>query len=216
MNGRLAASAPSSGMIPTFDEMQAADSLRFSACRLSIAAACVCFALAIGFAGAADEHPGVVFADSLDDFLDKEIGYTKIKVSKPIIQLMMPFLEAGGPEDNEAAKMLEGLDSVRALIFSVKPNQREALARKTDEFIEELEHRKWEAIATIVEGDSRINVLIKVQETRVEGVTVVVFDRRSGEMVFANIAGTVDLAHLGDLARRFKIEGLEGLGGKIP
>jgi hypothetical protein len=46
---------------------------------------------------------------------------------------------------------------------------------------------------------------------RVDGLVVLIFDRNDKKLVFANLAGEIDITRLGEIGERFNVPGLDAV-----
>jgi hypothetical protein len=69
----------------------------------------------------------------------------------------------------------------------------------------------WERIARVREDDGDVQVLVLNDEESIQGLVVMAVNRGDGELIFANVAGIIDLAKLQALGERMEIPGLEEL-----
>jgi len=69
--------------------------------------------------------------------------------------------------------------------------------------------REWEVLTRIRNGESNVTVLVLNDEESIQGLVVLVADAGGHEVVFANIAGTIDLAAIAKLGESLEIPGLD-------
>jgi len=126
------------------------------------------------------------------------------------VSLQGALLKALIAADPELAKLARGLESIHAVI--VEPKNAEAL-RRTREMAHETERKLvaegWERVARIKDEGANVAVLVLNEGQDVRGLVVLVADEDQGEVVFANVAGLVDLAAIASLGRQLEIPGLE-------
>jgi len=65
------------------------------------------------------------------------------------------------------------------------------------------------------EKEARINVYIRNDDEVIDGLVVLVVDPEESRVVFANIAGRIDLADLGKLSDTLDVPGLDALGEAV-
>jgi hypothetical protein len=92
-------------------------------------------------------------------------------------------------------------------ILGIDPELKEAVGGL--ESIHELVDRDWEVLTRIKDGESNVTVLVLNDEESIQGLAVLVADAGGHEIVFANIAGTVDLAAIAKLGESLEIPGLD-------
>ena len=117
-------------------------------------------------------------------------------------------------EDEGFGAFLRGLRSIEAYIVklgddSARIDKAVRLVRETET---KLEQKGWERIARVREQSANVNIFVRHSDPYIDGLVILVVDREDGEVVFANIAGRIDLARLGELSQMVKIRGLESIG----
>ncbi len=129
---------------------------------------------------------------------------------------LLGAITRGAKDDKDAASLLGGLRSVSAYIVGLdKDPDRIAKATKLFREIEErLVRDGWERLARIRDKGDRVNVFVLGGDRTVDGLVVLVFDREEKQVVFANLAGSLDLAKLDRLHESLDIPGLDELSDK--
>jgi hypothetical protein len=116
-------------------------------------------------------------------------------------------------KDAKETKALFGkLKAINAVIGTVKGPADAALAlvQKTDQ---RLRSSGWQRIARISDGTSTISVLTHTVSKQVDGLVVLSFDSADKELVFANLAGEIDITKLGEIGDHFNVPGLDQVPG---
>lgn len=116
--------------------------------------------------------------------------------------------------DEGFGSFLRGLRSIEAYVVKIgedtaRVDRAIRLVRDTEL---KLERQGWERLARIREKSSNVNIFVRHNEPFIDGLVVLIVDKDQGEVVFANIAGRIDLARLGELSRMVDIRGLDGIG----
>jgi hypothetical protein len=104
------------------------------------------------------------------------------------------------------------LKSIHAVIGTVKGHAEDAmdLVHKTDK---KLVASGWQRITRISDETSKISVLTHTVADKVDGLVVLIFDSNDNELVFANLAGEIDVTQLGEIGERFDVPGLDQVPG---
>ena len=68
-------------------------------------------------------------------------------------------------------------------------------------------------MARIKDETSSISVLTHVSGDQIDGFVALIFDSEDKELVFANLAGAIDLNRLGEIGDRFDVPGLDHVPG---
>ena len=109
---------------------------------------------------------------------------------------------------------------VRALVLSLacaglvlsasvqsQPSRR-SIVQQTDQ---KLAGAGWQRITRIKDESSTMSVLTHTVGDRVNGLVVLIFDRDDKQLVFANLAGEIDITRLGEIGERFNVPGLNSV-----
>jgi hypothetical protein len=149
-----------------------------------------------------------------DDFIDLA-GDDAVMME---INLSGALLSALSRIDPELHQLVTGLKSIQAVILDLSSGGESAeldealvararrLASATDK---SLRGRGWERIARVRDGGDEIKVLVLNDDEVINGLVVMVLDKDDGQLVFANICGTLDLAAIQAIGEGFDIPGLD-------
>jgi hypothetical protein len=155
--------------------------------------------LALAPGAAAQRGPGYVGSQSFIDIAGDDGVTLQVSVSKSLIGLV-----AGA--DPELKKLLGGLESVEAVILDLN---RRGVAERAKAALRETESRLlkrgWERLVLVREEDTDLRVLILNDETAIQGLVVMVIDTDEGQLVFANVAGAIDLSALEEIGDTFGV-----------
>jgi Domain of unknown function (DUF4252) len=113
-------------------------------------------------------------------------------------------------DDDESKELFSKLKSIHAIIGTVKGPASNAMAvvQQTDR---KLAGSGWQRIAKIKDESSTMSVLTHTVGDRVDGLVVLIFNREDKELVFANLAGEIDITRLGEIGERFNVPGLDAV-----
>jgi hypothetical protein len=105
-----------------------------------------------------------------------------------------------------------GLKSIEAVVLDlgargVADRAREALRETESRLLKE----GWERIVLVRDEDGVVRILVLPQDDKIQGLVVLILDHDDNTMIFANMAGTVDLAAIEDLGEAFGVPGLEDI-----
>jgi uncharacterized protein DUF4252 len=114
--------------------------------------------------------------------------------------------------DGDAKDLFAKLKSIHAVIGTVKGPAAEALAlvKKTDQ---KLVASGWQRVTRITDATSTVTVLTHTVADRVDGLVALIFDSDDKELVFANLAGEIDVTKLGEIGQRLNVPGLDQVPG---
>jgi len=117
-----------------------------------------------------------------------------------------------GHDANNAKDLFARLKSIHAVIGTVKGPAEAALAllQKTDQ---KLVAAGWQRVTRITDATSTISVLTHTVADKVDGLVALIFDSKDKELVFANLAGEIDVTQLGEIGKRFNVPGLDQVPG---
>ena len=175
-------------------------------------------ALAAPPAGAAERGdkaavPGFVDGTRLAELAGDDAVSVEITLGK---SLLKPILRA----DPELEKLAGGLESIYALVLEIEsPSVAEQVVREVREIESRLVARGWERVARVREKDEEVKVLVLVKDEQTyDGLVVLVVDRSedAAQVVFANIAGKIDLAAIERLGETIDVPGLSDIEIEAP
>jgi hypothetical protein len=128
------------------------------------------------------------------------------------ISLHGALLKAITRADPELAKMAGGLESIHAVILDLEqvPSRDDVLGL-VDRIQRDLRSSGWERLARMKEGGSLIQVMLLNDEESIQGIVVLVVDEDDDQVIFANVAGKLDLAAIERLGEEMDIPGLKEL-----
>jgi len=138
-------------------------------------------------------------------------------VGEPSVQIDLdPWLlsfvgEATQPQDPATAELLAGLDGVRVRVYQSLKDAG-AVGGFIDTASRALETDGWKRMVYIQDGEQKVRIYVKQQESVLSGMTVMVVD--ATEAVFLNIAGAISPAQLGKVAAAMGLDDVVGaIGG---
>jgi hypothetical protein len=113
---------------------------------------------------------------------------------------------------DETKDVFAKLKSIHAVIGTVKGSAEEALGlvRKTDK---QLSSSGWQQVTRVTDATSTISVLTHTMADKIDGLVVLIFDSADKELVFANLAGEIDMTQLGEIGERLNVPGLDQVPG---
>ena len=129
------------------------------------------------------------------------------------ISLHGALLRAITRADAELEKMAGGLESINAVIIDLEnADSKEKVLQVVKEIQSDLRSKGWERLARIQEGSSLINVMLLNDDETIQGLVVLVVDQDEQQVIFANVAGVLDLAAIERLGEELDIPGLDEFG----
>jgi Domain of unknown function (DUF4252) len=154
---------------------------------------------------------GYVDGDMFRALVDDEKDVVEVNLDGAILQALANVAS----DDHDSAKtkdLFAKLKSIHAVIGTVKGPASAALAlvQKTDQ---KLVAAGWQRVTRITNATSNVSVLTHTVANRVDGLVALMFDSKDNELVFANLAGEIDVTQLGEIGKRFNVPGLEQVPG---
>lgn len=115
--------------------------------------------------------------------------------------------------DEGFGQLVRNLRSINAYIVGLDKDaaRTERATRMVHEMEGKLDRQGWQRLAVVREKETRLNVYIRTSEETIDGLVVLAVDPGESRAVFVNIAGTIDLARLGELSGTLEVPGLDGL-----
>jgi len=128
------------------------------------------------------------------------------------ISLHGALLKAITRADEDLDDLAGGLESINAVILDLENVPSRAKIREVVEDIQrDLRRRGWERLARVKEANSVVNVLVLNDAETIQGLVVLVVDEEDQQVIFANVAGVIDLAAIEKLGDELDIPGLDDL-----
>ena len=157
----------------------------------------------------ASSSPGYVAADAFRALIDENQEVVEVNLEGAILQAMANSKNDGDPESKE---LFSKLKAIHAVIGTVKGSAADALAlvQKTDQ---KLASAGWQRIAKIKDESSTVSVLTHTNGDRIDGLVALIFDSDDKELVFANLAGEIDLNRIGEIGDKLHVPGLNSVPG---
>lgn len=154
-----------------------------------------------------NKHRGYVDGSAFADLADEDDKLIEVTIRGPLLKIASKAISS---EDEDLGEFLDQIVSINAVIVETDKDA-DHIARLIGEMTERLEDRNWERLARIREDDTNVAVYVLYDDEVIDGITV--FVSEGDEIVFANIAGRIDLALIGNLGSKLHIPGLEALSG---
>lgn len=185
-----------------------------------LAAAALLLAAPVAHAAAAakpSSHPGFLSLQPFLDLASPDDDVTEVNVGPELLQSL-----SQGMDDPEVRKMLGGLVAVHAVVLGltggdVSPRLERA-RRLVADTTKRLTDAGWESIVRVKEKNSAVSVLTRSAgaEGKIHGLAVLVVetDEDEPQIVFANIAGTLEMSQIRRLSSGLHLDlpGLDELG----
>ena len=157
------------------------------------------------------ESPGAgyVDADAFRALIDENGEVVEVNLEGPILQAIANSKDDDDPGSKD---LFSKLKAIHAVIGTVKGPVGDALAlvKKTDD---KLAAAGWQRIARIKDESSTVSVLTHTTGGRVDGLVALIFDTNDKELVFANLAGEIDLNRIGEIGEKLHVPGLNSVPG---
>ena len=137
------------------------------------------------------------------------VGDDNLRLEVSISGTLMKTLTGWDPE---LQQLIGGLQSIHAVVLDLGDGDvaaaRKAVRRKQSELL----GGGWERVALVREEDAEINILVLSDGNAIQGLVVMIVDTGDEPaLVFANVAGTVDLAAIQRIGEEFDVPGLRDL-----
>ena len=171
------------------------------------------FAAAVNPAAAVerDRHRGYVDGSSFASLADEDDMLIEVTLSGPMLKMAAGAI---GQQVEGAGELLGGIHSINAVVVGIDDAESKA-SKLVGKLTEELEEDGWERLARVREDDVRLAVFVlPTKDGQLDGITVVVAEKSEKALVFANIAGRIDLEAVAELGMNLDIPGLEHLKGQ--
>jgi hypothetical protein len=178
---------------------------RFHACALGVILLAGVFAAGPLEAGQRSRPPGFVDGSILIDLAGEDALTVEISLHGAL-------LKAITGADPELKNLAGGLESIQAVILDLEETPSSSKIREqVEEIQKELRRQGWQRLARVKEAGAVINVLVLNDEETIQGLVVLVVDESDQQVIFANVAGVLDLAAIERLGEEMDIPGLDDL-----
>lgn len=107
-------------------------------------------------------------------------------------------------DEPELVDMLESLEGVRIRIYEIDGNA-EKVGARMDRMSTHLRDDGWEPVALIREENEQTHMLLRMNGTRIRGLTVLTSDGVS-EAVVVNLMGEIDPRHFSDMMVALEVD----------
>ena len=183
--------------------------------RLTVLALTVsCATASPGFTQSPAAKPAPLISGYVDGamfraLIDENAEIVEVNLEGAILQALAKSKDDDGDDSNE---LFGRLKSIHAVIGTVKGPASAALAvvQQTDQ---KLVAQGWQRVTRIKDESSTISVLTHTVGDRVDGLVALIFDSEDKELVFANLAGEIDVTRLGEIGDRLNVPGLDQVPG---
>jgi hypothetical protein len=153
---------------------------------------------------------GAMFRAMVDE--NREI--VEVNLDGAILQALAKHAKGktGASDADDSNDLFGKLKSIHAVIGTVKGPAAEAmkLVQQTDQ---KLVGMGWQRVTRIKDETSTVSVLTHTVGDRVDGLVALIFDSEDKELVFANLAGEIDVTRLGEIGERLNVPGLDQVPG---
>jgi hypothetical protein len=148
---------------------------------------------------------GAKFRALVDDAQD----IVEVNLDGAILQALA---KSGSDGDDDSKSLFAKLKSIHAVIGTVKGPSDAALelVQQTDR---KLVADGWQRVTRISDATSRISVLTHTVADHIDGLVALIYDTSDKELVFANLAGEIDITKLGAIGDRLDVPGLDQVPG---
>lgn len=160
--------------------------------------------------GDVTKEPGYV---DFGDFssLENSKGVTEVELGEDLLSVLASI---SSDEDPNIMSILNGLKLVKANVYEIDDKNKDQLKEKINAVNSKLTNTDWKRIVRTRSEDESANVYIKMNNNKkIIGLVVTSFDD-GDEAAFVNIVGTIDLATIGKLGKKFNIPSLNDINGK--
>ena len=164
-------------------------------------------------------HPGYLSLQPFLDLAGPDDDVTEVNVGPELLKSLTQAVE-----DPEARKMMGDMVAIHAVVLGLTGDdvstRLDRARRLVADTTKRLQDQGWESIVRVKEKTSAVSVLTKSAgaEGKVHGLAVLVVetDEDEPQIVFANIAGTLDMAQIRKLSSgsglKLDLPGLDQLG----
>ena len=180
--------------------------------RFLLAAAVVLAALPAAAEGSAPSYPGYVDGSVFRALVDENDEITEVNLDEAMLKALGESKDEDEPDEISTKELFANLKAVHAIIGKVKGPASSALTlvAQTDQ---KLVSMGWQRVTRIKDESTSMSVLTHVTNGQIDGLVAIIFDADEKEIVFANLAGQINLKKLSAIGEKFNVPGLEHVPG---
>ena len=171
----------------------------------TVAVLALLIGLAVSPVLAEGKGPGYVDPSTFIRIAGDDRVLVQISISEALLRMITR-------SDPDLKRIAGGLKSIEAVVLDLS---RQGASKDAQAALLETEkgmlREGWERLVLVREEDGEVRILILPDDDMIQGLVVMIVDRGDETMIFANIAGRVDLASLAEVGEAFDIPGLEDL-----
>ena len=124
------------------------------------------------------------------------------------------LLKALASVDPDLKELVGDLESLHAVVLELQDGSSiDRIRERMREMEKNLLGRGWERLARVRDDDSEVKVLVLNDEEAILGLVVLVAGDED-EVIFANVAGRVNLAAIAKIGESFNVPGLDEINGE--
>lgn len=169
---------------------------------------CLLAPAAVSAKGPLDKVPGYVDGQPFIDIAGEEAMTLEFSLHGSLLKGIMNI-------NADLSELAGGLESIHAVILEFGSGPVAAKMKKlVFETEKNLEKKGWEQLLRVHEDNEEVRILVLSDEETVQGLVVMVVDGTDGELVFANIAGAVNLSAIAAIGEQLNVPGLDQLKGQ--
>ena len=158
------------------------------------------------------QHPGYVDGSAFAELAGDDDNVIEISISGSLLKLLSGAISE---KSEELGDVLSGIHSINAVVVELSGGNNDKAVRLARSTAEELTGDGWDQLVRVQQkGDANVLVLAHYDDEEIDGLVVLVVEG-DDQVVFANIAGTIDLANLARIGMNFDVSGLEELSEEI-
>lgn len=160
----------------------------------------------------AARHPGFVDGSAFAELADDDGNVIEISIQGALLKMLSGAISE---KNEELGEVLSGIVSINAVVVELGDKSGDKAVRLARSTAEELKGDGWEQIIHVRQkDDANVAVLAHHDDDEIDGLVVLVVEG-DDQLVFVNIAGTIDLAGLARIGMNFDVAGLEQISGEI-
>ena len=158
------------------------------------------------------DHPGYVDGSAFAELAGDDSTLIEVSIHGALLKTVASAL-AHAHENEAIAEFIGGIISIHAVVVEDSDDDDGDAGKIAAEIAGELKKNGWDQVAKVREDGESVTVLILLDDENddsLAGITVMVSES-GGKIVFANIAGRINLSIVGKLSKGLDIPGLHHL-----
>lgn len=152
-------------------------------------------------------NPGYIDLSQIESWFN-----AKANIEVNLRGSLLNFIASASSESEpEFAGLVNKLKAIQVRGFPLTNANANEVARRFEEFSNELESSGWQRVVYIREDQENVSIYMKPQGESIAGLTVMATDPSDDRSIFINIVGSINPEEIGKIGRGLDIEPMKNI-----